>query len=73
MSEFIMKSTPNGWSEYVGVLIRCKDCQYFEYNHVEHVDGVPLIVGHEICTRWGNSCKTSENGYCFMAERKQYD
>ncbi len=51
-------------------LIRCNDCQHFEYDHVEHVDGVPLILAHEICTRWGKGCKTSKNGYCFMAERK---
>lgn len=71
MSEFIMKSTSNDWCEYVGVLIRCKDCRFFEYDHVEHVDGVPLILAHEICRRWGDGCKTSENGYCFMAERKE--
>lgn len=52
-------------------LIRCNDCQHFEYDHVEHVDGIPLILAHEICTRWGDGCKTSENGYCFMAERKE--
>ena len=52
-------------------ITRCKDCRHFEYDHVEHVDGVPLIMAHEICTRWGEGCKTSENGYCFMAERRR--
>ena len=51
--------------------IRCKDCKHFEYDHVEKVDGIPLIVGHEICKRWGEGCKTSENGWCFLAERKE--
>jgi len=51
--------------------ILCKDCQYFVYDQAKRVDGVPLIAAHEICTKWGNGCKTSENGYCFMAERKE--
>lgn len=25
-SEYIMRGTSNGWGEYVGELIRCKDC-----------------------------------------------
>lgn len=50
-------------------IIRCKDCKYFEYDHVENVDGIPLIVAHEICTRWSDGVKTSENGYCFLGER----
>lgn len=28
MSEYIMKSTSNGWGVYVGELIRCKDCKF---------------------------------------------
>lgn len=49
-------------------LILCKDCKYFEYDSVAKVDGVPLIVAHEICSRWGKGCKTKEDGWCFMAE-----
>ena len=52
-------------------LIRCKYCKHFESNHIEKVNGIPLIVAHEICKRWGDGCKTSENGWCFMAERKE--
>ena len=44
----------------------CKDCKYFEYDSVAKVDGIPLIVAHEICSRWGNGCKTREGGYCFL-------
>ena len=51
-------------------IIRCKDCKHFEYNHIENVNGIPLIVAHEICMRWGDGAKTIENGYCFLAERK---
>lgn len=44
----------------------CKDCKYFEYDRVAKVDGIPLIVAHEICSRWGDGCKTKEDGYCFL-------
>lgn len=49
----------------------CKDCKYFEYDSVAKVDGVPLIVAHEICSKWGNGCKTSEDGYCFLFEPQE--
>lgn len=47
---------------------RCKDCKYFEYDSVAKVDGIPLIVAHEICKKWGDGCKTKEDGYCFLFE-----
>ena len=46
----------------------CKDCKYFEYDSAVKVDGAPLIVAHEICSKWGNGCKTREDGYCFLFE-----
>ena len=49
----------------------CKDCKYFEYDSVAEVDGIPLIVAHEICKRWGDGCKTRENGYCFLFEPQE--
>ena len=52
-------------------LIHCKDCKYFEYDSTAKVDGIPLIVAHEICTRWGEGCKSREDGFCFLAERKE--
>ena len=48
----------------------CKDCKYFEYDSVAKVDVIPLIVAHEICSRWGDGCKTNEDGYCFLFESK---
>ena len=48
----------------------CKDCKYFEYDSMANVDGIPLIVAHEICSKWGDGCKTRENGYCFLFEPK---
>jgi len=52
-------------------LILCKDCKYFEYDSVAQVDGIPIIIAHEICKKWGDGCKTNENGYCFLAELKE--
>ena len=48
----------------------CKDCKYFEYDSVAKIDGVPLIVAHEICSKWGRGCKTNKNGYCFLFKSK---
>ena len=49
---------------------RCKDCKYFEYDSVAEVHGIPLIVAHEICKRWGDGCQSKEDGYCFLFEPK---
>ena len=49
-------------------LPQCKDCKHFETDVVATCDGIPLIVGHECCTKWGDGCKTKEDGYCFMFE-----
>lgn len=50
-------------------IIRCKDCKHFEYDHPYIIQGIP-VLGHEVCNAWGDGCKTDENGYCFMAERR---
>ena len=49
----------------------CKDCKYFEYDSMAKVDGIPLIVAHEICSKWGDGCKTKEDGYCFLFEPQE--
>lgn len=49
----------------------CKNCKYFEYDSVAKVDGIPLIVAHEICSKWGDGCKTKEDGYCFLFEPQE--
>lgn len=54
-------------------VIRCKDCKFFELDHFDIVSNVPIITAHEICTRWGDEYKTSIDGYCFLAERKDND
>ena len=52
-------------------LVLCKRCKYFELDHFDNVNGIPLITAHEICTRWGEGCKTDSNGFCFMGERDE--
>lgn len=49
----------------------CKDCKYFEYDRVTKVDEMPIIVANEICNKWGNGCKTREDGYCFLFEPQE--
>ena len=49
-------------------LNRCKDCKYFETDVIAKVGEIPLIVGHEMCSKWGDGCKTKEDGYCFLFE-----
>lgn len=50
-------------------IIRCKECKHFEYDHAYVIQGVP-VLGHEVCNAWGDGCKTDENGWCFLAERR---
>ena len=53
-------------------IIRCKDCRFFEYDHPYIVQGVP-VLGHLVCAKWGDGCRTAEDGFCFMAERRTDD
>ena len=49
----------------------CKECKYFEYDSMAKINGIPLIVAHEICKKWGDGCQTKEDGYCFLFEPKE--
>lgn len=51
-------------------VVRCKGCRHFQRNVLRKVNGVPIIVGHEMCDFWGDGCKTNENDYCSYGERK---
>lgn len=54
----------------------CKDCKYFEYDSFANIDGIPIVIAHEICKRWDNGHwgnKTREDGYCFLFEPKEGD
>jgi len=50
-------------------VVRCKNCKHYELDSWANVNGIPLIVAHQICKRWGKGCKTDENGFCFMGEK----
>lgn len=52
-------------------VVRCKDCRHFHYNKVYEVDGIPLIMGNLVCDKWGNGCRTAENGWCYLGERRE--
>ena len=51
-------------------IVRCKNCQFFETDAWARVNGIPLIVAHNICKKWGDGCKTNPDGYCFMGISK---
>lgn len=53
-------------------IVRCKDCKYFERDHFVKIEKfpIPLIVAHEVCTKWGKGCRSRVDGWCFMAERR---
>lgn len=51
-------------------LPKCKDCRFFEYDFIPRGYS-PLILGHEVCTKWGEGCKTREDGNCFLFKPKE--
>ncbi len=53
-------------------IIRCKDCKHFHFDMPYVIQGIP-VLGHEVCDAWGDGCKTAQDGYCFMAERRTDD
>ena len=56
----------------VGTIGRCKNCKFFKRDVWANIDGIPLIVAHEMCNKWGDGCKTEEEGFCFLFEPKPY-
>lgn len=72
-SEETVKKAVEAWNRRAErkEILRCKDCKYFEFNCIKNVNGKPVIIAHEICYKWGKGAKTSANGYCFLAERKE--
>lgn len=63
MSEYIMKSTSNGWGEYVGELIRCKDCK--------KNDTSACAMGYWDMETGEFTVWNKPNEYCSRAERKE--
>ena len=50
-------------------IVQCKDCKWFELDVWGELNGIPLIVAHEMCKFWGDGCKTSQDGFCSYGER----
>ena len=71
-AKFVQNAIDGSYPEFEELpkMGKCKDCKYFEYDSVAKVNGIPLIVAHEICKRWGDGCKSKEDGYCFLFEPK---
>ena len=55
-------------------IVRCEDCIYFEIKDFwGEFNGIPVLgaSNQPTCTKWGDGdCKTSPDGYCFLAERR---
>ena len=69
MKEYIIRipeenagSVING--EYIGEIVRCKDCKYYE-------ETKPFSVIMTVCKYGDHTEWTEPNGYCHRAKRKQ--
>lgn len=71
MREYIMQVEVGNSPITVQELVRCKDCKYFEHDSVEKINGIPLIVAHEICRRSTGLVYATSNDYCSRGERKE--
>ena len=57
-------------TEDVQPVVRCKDCKHFHLDYFGEVNGVNIIVAHEICDFWAGGCKTVQNAFCSNGVRK---
>lgn len=48
-------------------ITHCSECYFYREDAWKEVDGVPVIVAHHVCVRWGDGCVTDPDGYCHMA------
>ena len=54
-------------------VVRCRDCKHFEIkDHWGNFGGVPILAASNVptCNRWSDGCKTSPDGFCYLAERR---
>ena len=68
-TEYVVKELEQLPSADVVEVIRCEECKHFEHDKKYIIQGLPLL-GHEVCSAWGDGCKTDEIGWCFLAERR---
>ena len=52
-------------------IVRCRDCEFYTKNVFSSWNGMPVIVAHCMCSKWGNGCATDPEGFCFMGKRKE--
>ena len=57
-------------SEDVQSVVRCKDCKHFHLDYFGEVNGVNIIVAHEICDLWAGGCRTTQDTFCSNGVRK---
>lgn len=53
-------------------IIHCRDCKHYELKRVLLIQDL-TVIRREICHAWGEGCKTDQDGFCFLAERKEDD
>jgi hypothetical protein len=74
MDDRIITDLVNGIPSVDAVLVvRCKDCKYYEIKDLwANFGSVPILVSDvPTCHKWGDGeCKTSPDGYCFLGERR---
>ena len=51
-------------------VVRCKDCKHFHLDYFGEVNGVNIIVAHEICDLWAEGCRTTQDTFCSNGVRK---
>ena len=51
-------------------VVRCKDCKHFHLDYFGEVNGVNIIVAHEICDLWAGGCRTTQDTFCSNGVRK---
>lgn len=50
-------------------VVRCKDCKHFHLDYFGEVNGVNIIVAHEICDLWAGGCRTTQDTFCSNGAR----
>ena len=57
-------------AEDVVPVVRCRDCEHYEADVIRMYSGVPVIMAHCVCHKWGAACQTNPDGYCHLGKQK---
>lgn len=55
----------------VALIVRCENCQYYNEDYFQMIEGVPVIIAHHVCSFWGRGCATNPDGFCYKGKRKE--